>query len=128
MYKKAGELSGGQMQRVGICRAIMQKPDLILLDEPIASLDPKSSKKVMSHLKAITEERGLTCLVNLHQVEIAKKYATRIIGVKAGEIVFDGLPSGLTQDVIAHIYDTQDDEIEVMENEPFVVVEEGVYG
>ena len=128
MYKKAGELSGGQMQRVGICRAIMQKPDLILADEPIASLDPKSSKKVMSHLKAITEERGLTCLVNLHQVEIAKKYATRIIGVKAGEIVFDGLPSGLTQDVIAHIYDTQDDEIEVMENEPFVVVEEGVYG
>ena len=130
IYKKAGELSGGQMQRVGICRAIMQSPDLILADEPIASLDPKSSKKVMSHLKSITEEKGLTCIVNLHQVEVAKEYATRIIGVKAGEIVFDGVPTQLTDDVIASIYDVQEEEEQeaLLVSTPLVGVEESVYG
>ncbi len=104
LYKKTKELSGGQMQRVGICRALMQEPQLILADEPIASLDPKSSETVMSYLKKVTEEQQLTCIVNLHQVEIAKRYATRIIGIRAGEIVFDGRPEALTEEAIQHIY------------------------
>lgn len=131
MYKKAQNLSGGQMQRVGICRAIMQNPDLILADEPIASLDPKSSKKVMKHLKNITEQKGLTCIVNLHQVDIAKEYATRIIGVRAGEIVFDGPPVQLTAEAISHIYDVQEEEIEPREDRlsiPVMSMEESVYG
>lgn len=103
-YKRADELSGGQMQRVGICRALMQNPDLILADEPIASLDPKSSEIVMTQLKEITESRNMTTIVNLHQVDVAKKYATRIIGVKKGEIVFDGIPSELTEEKIEQLY------------------------
>lgn len=103
-YKRADELSGGQMQRVGICRALMQNPALILADEPIASLDPKSSEIVMTQLKAITEAQGVTTIVNLHQVDVAKKFATRIIGVKKGAIVFDGTPSELTNDLIETIY------------------------
>lgn len=104
LYQQAKDLSGGQMQRVGICRALMQEPRLILADEPIASLDPKSSEVVMDYLKKITEERDLTCIVNLHQVEVAKKYATRIIGVRQGEIVFDGTAEELSDDIIHHIY------------------------
>jgi len=107
-YKKAGSLSGGQMQRVGICRALMQNPQLLLADEPIASLDPVSAKLVMDHLQKITEERGLTCIVNLHQVEFAKRYATRIIGLKDGEIVFDGQATNLNDEMIAYIYGDQD--------------------
>lgn len=129
LYKRAGDLSGGQMQRVGICRAIMQEPDLILADEPIASLDPKSAKKVMSHLKSITEEKNLTCIVNLHQVEVAKEYATRIIGVKAGEIVFDGTPKELSDEAIKMIYDVQE-EIEPTKTVELgeLLLEESVYG
>ena len=125
-YKKASELSGGQMQRVGICRAIMQNPDLILADEPIASLDPKASHKVMAHLKAITESKHLTCIVNLHQVEVAKEFATRIIGVKAGEIVFDGKPEELTAGMIRNIYDVEEEETIV--DEESVMIEEPIYG
>ena len=109
-YKKAGSLSGGQMQRVGICRALMQNPQLLLADEPIASLDPVSAKSVMDHLKKITEERALTCLVNLHQVEFAKGYATRIIGLKDGQIVFDGNAEELDDKMIAYIYGDQNEE------------------
>jgi len=109
-YQKAGSLSGGQMQRVGICRALMQNPQLLLADEPIASLDPVSAKLVMDHLQKITKERGLTCIVNLHQVEFAKRYATRILGLKDGEIVFDGNAAALTNEMIAYIYGDQDEE------------------
>ena len=104
LYQKAGTLSGGQMQRVGICRALMQKPKLLLADEPIASLDPASSSTVMGHIKRVTIEHNLTCIVNLHQVDFAKKYATRIIGMRDGEIVFDGIPDALTDDMIDIIY------------------------
>ena len=103
-YQKAARLSGGQMQRVGICRALMQNPKLLLADEPIASLDPISAKSVMDQIKKITKERALTCIVNLHQVEFAKQYATRIIGLKAGQIVFDGPPTALDDATIANIY------------------------
>ena len=103
-YKKASELSGGQKQRVGISRALAQNPKLILADEPIASLDPKSSEIVMETLKKICVEDNITCIVNLHQVEFAKNYATRIIGMKNGVIVFDDAPENLTEEIISEIY------------------------
>lgn len=103
-YKRCDELSGGQKQRVGIARAIMQKPKLILCDEPIASLDPKSSRVIMDHLADINREQKITCIVNLHQVDVAVKYSERIIGVTDGKIVYDGPASGLDADTIHRIY------------------------
>lgn len=104
-FKRADELSGGQQQRVGIARALAQKPQILLADEPIASLDPASSQRVMSYMKSIAEEDGITTIVNLHQVDFAKSFANRIIGIKRGAIVFDGTPSELTEDVINRLYD-----------------------
>ncbi len=104
VYKRADALSGGQMQRVGICRALLQHPKILLADEPIASLDPKSADIVMDQLHEITTKRGLTCIVNLHQVDYAKRYATRIVGIKSGQIVYDGSPEDLTDEIIADIY------------------------
>lgn len=103
-YKRCDQLSGGQQQRVGICRALIQDPKLILCDEPIASLDPNSSKVIMDYLRNITNEMGITCLVNLHQVDVAKDYADRIIGLNKGEIVFDGPSKLLLEDKIERIY------------------------
>ena len=110
-YKRCDELSGGQKQRVGIARAIMQHPKLILCDEPIASLDPKSSKVIMDHLKSINQTKNITCLVNLHQVDVAMKYSERIIGVTAGKIVYDGPTSGLTKEIIHEIYQSSDHDL-----------------
>ncbi|MFE5323120.1 phosphonate ABC transporter ATP-binding protein [Paenibacillus sp. NPDC056579] len=104
MYKRADELSGGQQQRVGIARALSQQPLLILADEPIASLDPVTSETIMEHLHSICREDGITCLVNLHQVEVAKKYATRIIGIHKGSVVFDGPPDELTDEMTERVY------------------------
>ena len=101
---QAYALSGGQKQRVGIARAIMQEPKLILCDEPIASLDPKASKTIMDHLAQINQTRKITCIVNLHQVDVAMKYSQRILGIAAGKLVFDGTPSELTQEKIHEIY------------------------
>ena len=103
-YKRCDALSGGQKQRVGIARAIMQEPKLILCDEPIASLDPKASKTIMDHLTQINQTRKITCIVNLHQVDVAMKYSQRILGIAAGKLVFDGTPSELTQEKIHEIY------------------------
>lgn len=104
MHKKAQALSGGQMQRVGICRAMMQKPKLLLADEPISSLDPASARTVLEHIKSLTKARGLTSIINLHQVDFAKAYASRIIGLRLGRVVFDGSPNSLTDDMVEHIY------------------------
>ena len=111
MNKKAASLSGGQMQRVGICRALMQQPGLLLADEPIASLDPQSAKTVMDCIKKMTTQLSLACIVNLHQVEFAKRFATRIIGLKDGQIIFDGAPEGLSEEMISYIYDSEEDEM-----------------
>ncbi|WP_067730925.1 phosphonate ABC transporter ATP-binding protein [Oceanobacillus damuensis] len=106
-YKRCDQLSGGQQQRVGICRALIQEPKLILCDEPIASLDPNSSKIIMDLLKSISKEMGITCLVNLHQVDVAQHYSDRIIGLNDGEIVFDGKGIELSVEQINKIYGTK---------------------
>lgn len=106
-YKRCDQLSGGQQQRVGIARALIQEPKIILCDEPIASLDPNASKVIMDHLKSITLELNITCIVNLHQVEMARSYSDRIIGLKKGEVVFDGPSHRLQADNIDNIYGTE---------------------
>jgi len=106
-YKRCDQLSGGQQQRVGICRALNQKPKLLLCDEPIASLDPNSSKIIMDYLKSVSTEMGITCIVNLHQVDIAQSYSSRIIGLKKGEIVFDGPTARLYENQISNIYTSE---------------------
>ena len=102
------QLSGGQKQRVGIARALVQDPLLILADEPIASLDPKSSRTVMEHLRWAADERGIACLVSLHQVEYALEFSDRIIAVSDGKLVFDGAPDDLTPSIIASVYGEED--------------------
>ena len=103
-YQKCSELSGGQKQRVGIARAIMQKPKLLLCDEPIASLDPKTAENIMDYLKKIVTELKITCIVNLHQVDIAKKYSDRIIALNKGEKIFDDKAEKLTEKMVELIY------------------------
>jgi phosphonate transport system ATP-binding protein len=102
--ERVDKLSGGQQQRVGIARGLAQKPTIILADEPVASLDPATSKKVLSLLHSICKEDGLTAIVSLHQVELAETYADRIIGLANGEVVFDGKSKGLTPEVLETIY------------------------
>lgn len=116
-YNKACELSGGQKQRVGIARAIMQEPKILLCDEPIASLDPSSAKTIMDLLKNMTQKRNIACIVNLHQLDVALKYSTRIIGLSKGEIVFDGLPDELDDAAIERIYGTSRENLMVGVNE-----------
>lgn len=110
-YKRCDELSGGQKQRVGIARALIQNPKLILCDEPIASLDPSSAKTIMDYLKNINTNMGITCLVNLHQVDVALKYSDRIIGVRKGEIIYDGPPENLSEQTIYEIYGSKQGEL-----------------
>ncbi|KPU42583.1 glutamine transport ATP-binding protein GlnQ [Oxobacter pfennigii] len=110
-YKRCDELSGGQKQRVGIARALIQNPRLVLCDEPIASLDPNASKIIMDHLKSINKEMGITCLLNLHQVDVAMKYSDRIIGINSGKIVYDGSAKSLTREKIHEIYGSESGEL-----------------
>jgi phosphonate transport system ATP-binding protein len=101
---RAGSLSGGQQQRVAIARALVQEPRLILADEPIASLDPRNTGLVMDALFRINRDFGITVLTNLHSIDIAKRYADRLIGMRAGRIVFDGGPSELTDAAVRDLY------------------------
>jgi len=110
-YFKCKDLSGGQKQRVGIGRALIQNPKMILCDEPIASLDPQSSKVIMEHLREICTDLKIPCLVNLHQVDVAKTYSDRIIGINKGRIVFEGRPDELMDHNIEEIYDAKIEEI-----------------
>jgi len=103
-YKRADTLSGGQAQRVALARCLAQKPDIILADEPVASLDPLTSQQVMEDFVKINQEFNITVVANMHHVDIAKKYANRIIGIKAGKIVFDGPSASITNDDLTNIY------------------------
>ncbi len=104
IYNRADELSGGQQQRVSIARVLTQQPKYILADEPVASLDPPTSHQVMKYLKKINKEDNLTTIVNLHFIDMAMEYADRIVGMRAGEIVFDGPVSEVTEKTFEEIY------------------------
>ena len=106
--KRADALSGGQRQRVGIARALAQHPELLLIDEPTASLDPKTSRQIMRLIVEICRERGLPAIINIHDVVLAQQFSDRIIGLKAGELVFDCAPSRLSEDVLTTIYGEED--------------------
>ena len=106
--KRADELSGGQRQRVGIARALIQNPDLLLVDEPTASLDPKTSRQIMRLICELCEERELAAIINIHDVALAKMFVQRVIGLKLGEVQFDGKPDELTAEVLTTIYGEED--------------------
>lgn len=106
--KRADALSGGQRQRVGIARALEQDPELLLVDEPTASLDPKTSRQIMRLIREICEERTLPAIINMHDVVLAQNFSDRIIGLRAGEIVFDGKPDALDDAVLTTIYGEED--------------------
>jgi phosphonate transport system ATP-binding protein len=102
--QRAGSMSGGQKQRVGIARALVQRPNLLLADEPVSSLDPKAARDVMRYMKEASEARGLTTVASLHQVDIARKFGDRFLGIRDGELIFDGTREELTMDVFDEIY------------------------
>jgi phosphonate transport system ATP-binding protein len=109
--QRADNLSGGQQQRVAICRALVQEPEIILADEPVASLDPRNSKIVMDALLRINRHFGLTVLVNLHSLDLARSYCDRLVGMAGGRVVFDDLPAALTDDVARALYGLEANEV-----------------
>jgi phosphonate transport system ATP-binding protein len=105
---RADALSGGQRQRVGIARALMQQPELLLVDEPTASLDPKTARQIMRLIRSLALERQCPALVNIHDVALAQGFSDRVVGLKAGRVVFDGSPQALTPEVLTEIYGQED--------------------
>jgi phosphonate transport system ATP-binding protein len=119
-YQRADNLSGGQQQRVAIARALMQDPEILLADEPVASLDPESSSQVMSLIREIAAERSLTVICSLHQVDLALSWGDRIIGLRAGSVVLDTRTDDLTREEVMEIYGrvaTSTSEIAALESE-----------
>jgi phosphonate transport system ATP-binding protein len=106
--QRADALSGGQRQRVGIARALMQRPKVLLADEPTSSLDPKTSFEIMALLKEQGRLNGIPVIVNIHDVELARRYADRIIGMSGGKVIYDGAPEGLSDDYLKQIYGGED--------------------
>ena len=104
VHARADALSGGQRQRVGIARALMQRPKLLLADEPTSSLDPKTSVEIMALMRDLSAERGIPAIVNIHNVELAKRFASRIVGLSGGSVVFDGEPAALSDGHLKQIY------------------------
>ncbi|WP_407155759.1 phosphonate ABC transporter ATP-binding protein [Bradyrhizobium sp. STM 3557] len=109
--QRADQLSGGQQQRVAIARALVQEPDIILADEPIASLDPRNTKIVMDALLRINKHFGITVICNLHSLDLARSYCDRLIGMATGRIVFDGAPAALTAQVARELYDLEANDV-----------------
>ena len=105
--RRADQLSGGQRQRVGIARALMQQPDLLLADEPTSSLDPKTSVEIIELMDTLAAARGIPVIINIHNVELARRFASRIVGMAKGTIVFDGPPAALEDKHLAEIYGGQ---------------------
>lgn len=103
-YVRADQISGGQQQRVALARTLAQKPEIILADEPVAALDPITAKQVMDDFKKINKELNMSVLINIHHVDLALKYADRVIGIKAGEIVYDGPATKVDSEVLKQIY------------------------
>lgn len=103
-FTRADQLSGGQQQRVALARALTQKPEVILADEPVASLDPITTVQVMDDFVKINKKFKITIIANMHHVDLALKYAGRVIGIKEGSIVFDGVPSEVNEDILVKIY------------------------
>ena len=103
-FVRADQLSGGQQQRVALARTLAQNPAIILADEPVAALDPVTANQVMGDFKKINEDMNISILINIHHVDLALKYANRVVGIRAGEIVYDGPASEVTQEVLTNIY------------------------
>jgi phosphonate transport system ATP-binding protein len=103
-FQRADTLSGGEQQRVAIARALAQQPTVILADEPVASLDPKIARQVLGYLRQVAQELGITVLCNLHQVEYAKEFSERVVGMSRGSVVFEGPSSELTDEILHRIY------------------------
>ena len=106
--KRADNLSGGQRQRVGIARAMIQRPDLLLVDEPTASLDPRTSRQIMRLIVELAEERGIAAIINIHDVPLARQYVERVVGLRDGKLVHDGPPDSLTDEILSRIYGDED--------------------
>jgi phosphonate transport system ATP-binding protein len=106
--KRADALSGGQRQRVGIARALMQSPKLLLVDEPTASLDPKTSRQIMRLILELCQERGLAAIVNIHDVVLATEFLPRIVGLRAGSVVYDGPAANINKTILTNIYGDED--------------------
>ena len=122
-YRVAGraarrQLSGGQQQRVAIARALVQEPDIILADEPIASLDPRNTRIVMDALLHINRHFGITVICNLHSLDLARTYCDRLVGMAAGRLVFDGAPDDLTERVARDLYGLEANEVAIRNLKP----------
>jgi phosphonate transport system ATP-binding protein len=115
--KRGDALSGGQKQRVGIARALMQTPKLLLVDEPTASLDPKTSRQIMRLICELCQEQNLATIINIHDVALAQQFVHRVVGLRAGEIVYDGTPEGLAPEILTTIYGEEDWSAAMQEDE-----------
>ncbi len=121
-YIRADQLSGGQMQRVALARTIAQNPKIILADEPVASLDPITANQVMSDFSKINKEMNITVIANMHHVDMALKYAHRVIGIKDGEIVFDGPSEDVTNDLLKMVYGRELTDDDILDDNPIMEV------